>query len=259
MRKLENKVALITGSSRGIGQEIALGFIREGASVVITGRTKDALESLAQKIEKEKGRVLVLPADLSDSKAPEKLVQHAQENFGNLDILVNNAGLGSVPRPMPVVNFDDDFWNATLMLNLTVPYLLCKAVLPTFLKQKRGRIINIASIAGKVGLFHGAAYSASKHGLLGLTRTLAIEVAKEGITVNAVCPGPGRTSMNNTRIRYDAKRLGIGLKELEERITPIGRRLEPEEIAPLVIQLASDESAAITGQAFNVCGGLHMS
>jgi ketoreductase len=103
---------------------------------------------------------------------------------------------------------------------------------------------------------HAAAYTASKHGVLGLTRALALEVAREGITVNAICPGPVRTEMNDRRVEYDAKRLGISIQELESRLTPIGRRLEPEEIVPMAILLASGESAAITGQAFNVCGGI---
>ena len=124
------------------------------------------------------------------------------------------------------------------------------------LKNKRGRIINIASINAKLPAIHGAAYAASKHGLLGLTRTLALEVARDGITVNAICPGPVRTEMNDRRLEYDSKRLGVSIAELESRLTPIGRRLDPEEIVPIAILLASDQSAAITGQAFNICGGL---
>jgi ketoreductase len=126
------------------------------------------------------------------------------------------------------------------------------------LRKRKGRIINVASIAGKMGLLHGVAYAASKHGLLGLTRTLALEVAGAGITVNAICPGPVRTAMNDKRLEYDAHRLGVRVEDLEGSLTPIGRRLEPEEIVPLAVLLASDESAAITGQAFNICGGVAM-
>ena len=173
----------------------------------------------------------------------------AEEELGSLDILVNNAGLGSSSDPKPVIDFDDRFWDRSLALNLTVPYLLCKAVLPSMIKRKGGRIINIASLASRTPQIHGVAYAASKHGLLGLTRTLALEVAKDGITVNAICPGPVQTEMNDRRIQYDSGRLGIEFSELEARLTPIGRRLQPPEMVPMAILLASDESAAITGQA----------
>ncbi|GIW80303.1 MAG: hypothetical protein KatS3mg105_2110 [Gemmatales bacterium] len=175
---------------------------------------------------------------------------------GPVEILVNNAGVGSSANPRPVVDFDDDFWDHTLWLNLTVPYLFCRGVLPAMLDKKWGRIINVASINGKIPSVHGAAYTASKHGLLGLTRTLALEVAQDGITVNAICPGPVRTRMNDKRVQYDADRLGVSFQEREKAMTPIGRRLEPDEISPLAIYLASDDARAVTGQAMNVCGGV---
>ena len=202
---------------------------------------------------------MAIPADLLDLSTVPGLVGLAEKELGSLDILVNNAGLGSSSNPKPVIEFDDRFWERSLALNLTAPYLLCKAILPSMLRRKRGRIINIASIASRTPHFHGVAYSASKHGLLGLTRTLALEVARDGVTVNAICPGPVQTEMNDRRIRYDAQRMGMELSELEARITPIGRRLQPREIVPMAILLASDESAAITGQAFNICGGMAMS
>jgi NAD(P)-dependent dehydrogenase (short-subunit alcohol dehydrogenase family) len=127
------------------------------------------------------------------------------------------------------------------------------------LARRRGRIINIASINSRTGSLHGAAYAASKHGLLGLTRTLALEVARDGITVNAICPGPVRTRMNDRRLAYDTQRLGITLEKLEASLTPSGGRLDPEDIAPVAVYLASDEAARVTGQAWNVDGGMVMS
>jgi NAD(P)-dependent dehydrogenase (short-subunit alcohol dehydrogenase family) len=126
------------------------------------------------------------------------------------------------------------------------------------LSRHWGRIITIASINSKTGSLHGAAYAASKHGVLGLTRTLAMEVAEHGITVNAICPGPVRTVMNEKRLEYDAQRRGIAFKDLEASLNPIGRRLEPEEIAPLAVYLASDAAATVIGQAINIDGGLLM-
>ena len=255
-RKLEGRVALITGTSRGIGRAIAVGFGREGAAVGVTARSAVALQTLVDEIRQGGGKALAIPADLADVAVPARVVQQVLDSFGTIDILVNNAGIGSSSSPRPMVEFDDAFWHKTLALNLTAPYLLTKAVLPILLAKKWGRIINIASINGKLPAMHAAAYTASKHGLLGLTRALALEVAREGITVNAICPGPVHTEMNDRRVEYDAKRLGISIPELESRLTPIGRRLEPEEIVPMAVLLASPESAAITGQAFNVCGGI---
>lgn len=247
---------MITGTSRGIGRAIAVGFGREGAAVGVTARSAVALQTLVEEIRQGGGKALAIPADLADVAVPARVVQQVLDSFGTIDILVNNAGIGSSSSPRPMVEFDDAFWHKTLALNLTAPYLLTKAVLPILLAKKWGRIINIASINGKLPAMHAAAYTASKHGLLGLTRALALEVAREGITVNAICPGPVHTEMNDRRVEYDAKRLGISIPELESRLTPIGRRLEPEEIVPMAVLLASPESAAITGQAFNVCGGI---
>jgi NAD(P)-dependent dehydrogenase (short-subunit alcohol dehydrogenase family) len=254
---LQGRIALVTGGGRGIGRAIALGLAREGTSVAVSARSQDEIDSVVDEIRRIGGTAIAMRADLS-APDPQQLVELTLKALGTVDILVNNAGVGSAPSPRPVAEFDDEFWNLSLALNLTAPYLLCKAVLPSMLKKKRGRIINISSVAGKIGLIHASAYCASKHGLLGLTKALALEVAKDGITVNAICPGPVRTAMSDARLTYDAQRIGMPVDEVEAKMTPIGRRLVPEEIVPLVVLLASDVSAAITGQAFNICGGVTM-
>jgi NAD(P)-dependent dehydrogenase (short-subunit alcohol dehydrogenase family) len=258
MSLLVNRVALVTGAGRGIGRAIALAYAKEGARVVLTARTAGELDEVAGQIRKRGGTALALPADLSDRAVARQIVVDVEAAVGSIEILVNNAGIGSSSKPLPVVDFDDDFWDKTLAVNLTTPYLLCKAVLPGMLSRRWGRIINVASINGKIGSLHGAAYAATKHGLLGLTRTLAMEVAAQGITVNAICPGPVHTVMNDRRIEYDANRQGMAFEELEADLTPLRRRLEPDEIAPLAVYLASDGAATMVGQAINIDGGVLM-
>jgi NAD(P)-dependent dehydrogenase (short-subunit alcohol dehydrogenase family) len=255
---LADRVALITGAGRGIGRAIALAYAAAGARLALTARTVAELDDAVGKIRGAGGTAVAFPADLSDRQVPTKLVADVQQALGPVEILVNNAGVGSSANPRPLVEFDDDFWDLSLAVNLTAPYLLCKAVLPGMLARRWGRIITIASINGKIGSLHGAAYAASKHGVLGLTRTLAQEVAPHGITVNAICPGPVHTVMNDRRIEYDARRRGVAFQEQEASLTPLGRRLEPEEIAPLAVYLASDAAAAVVGQALNIDGGVLM-
>jgi NAD(P)-dependent dehydrogenase (short-subunit alcohol dehydrogenase family) len=259
MPRLKDRIALVTGGGRGIGRAIALAMASEGARVAVTARSAGELEEVVGTIRTKNGQALAVPADLSERAGCRQVVETVTKQWGPVEILVNNAGVGSSANPKPVVEFDDDFWELSLRLNLTAPYLLSKTVLPAMLKKRWGRIINIASINSKIGALHGAAYAASKHGLVGLTKSLALEVARDGITVNAICPGPVRTVMNDRRVAYDAERLGVSFEKQEQSLTPMGRRLEPEEIAPLAVFLASDDARMITGQSYNVCGGINMS
>jgi NAD(P)-dependent dehydrogenase (short-subunit alcohol dehydrogenase family) len=259
MGKLQDRVALVTGAGRGIGRAIAVAFAREGARVAVTARTAAELDEVVATITAAGGRAIAVRADVADRDAVRRLVPDVAGRLGDVEVLVNNAGVGSSSSPRPFVDFDDAFWDLSLAVNLTAPYLLCKAVLPAMLARRRGRIINVASINGRIPTLHAAAYIASKHGLLGLTRALALEVSRDGITVNAVCPGPVHTVMNDRRVAYDAQRRGVSFEEQAGSMTLIGRRLEPEEIAPLAVYLASDDAAAVTGQAFNICGGIAMS
>lgn len=256
--QLKEKSALITGASRGIGRAIAMAFAEEGASLAVTGRDEEALASLVDEVTDLGTHCKAVVADLAQEGAAQEVYNQARAALGAIDILVNNAGIGSSANPKPVVDYDDDFWELLIRVNLTIPYQFTKLVLPEMLEKQYGRIINVSSINGKIGSLHGAAYATSKHGLLGLTRTVAMEVVKDGITVNAICPGPVHTLLNDIRIAYDAQRIGITVDEIESRMTPMGRRLEPEEIAPLAVYLASAASAAMTGQAINIDGGVLM-
>lgn len=256
--KLKGNAALITGASKGIGRAIALAFANEGADLAVTGRNVGELRSLAEAAEAQGVKCVVIDADLAARGAVAAVFNQAKARLGSIQVLVNNAGVGSSANPKPVLNYDDDFWEMMMYVNLTVPYLLSKAVLPDMLAARYGRIINIASINGKMAALHGAAYAASKHGLLGLTRTLAMETVKDGITVNAICPGPVHTLINDLRLQYDALRLGKTFAEIESSVTPMGRRLEPDEISPLAVYLASKDSTPMTGQAINIDGGVLM-
>jgi NAD(P)-dependent dehydrogenase (short-subunit alcohol dehydrogenase family) len=256
--KLKDKVAIVTGSGRGIGRAIAIAFAQEGADLALAARTREQLETVSKVVEELGRRAITIPTDVSDRSSIRTMVDQVLKTFGTVDILVNNAGVGSSANPKPLVEYDDEFWDYSLAVNLTSAYICCKAVLPAMLKKKAGSIINTASVAGKIGLVHGCAYSATKHGLIGLTRSIALEVAIEGIRVNAICPGPVRTDMFLKRMKYDEDLQGASIEDQERSYTPMGRILDPMEIAPLAVYLASDDSGAMTGQAITISGGMLM-
>ncbi len=258
MTGMNGRVALVTGAGRGIGRAIAQALAAEGANVVASARTDDELQSLVSEITQTGGQATSLQVDLSDRDQARHLLERAAFQAGPVDILVNNAGVGSSGDPRPFVEFRDEYWDLSLEVNLTVPYLLTKQALPHMLEQGWGRVITVASINGRRPALHASAYTASKHGVIGLMRAIALEVASTGVTVNCINPGPVKTLMNDLRIEYDAERLGRDLSEHERGLTPIGGRLVPEDIAPMAVYLASDAARMITGQAYNICGGVNM-
>ncbi len=255
---MSDRIALVTGAGRGIGRSIAVHLAAAGHRVAVTARTQTQIDEVVREITANGGTALAFAADLTKRGNLPALVAQVKEAWGPIQILVNNAGIGSSSMPRPVVSFDDDFWDLTMELNVTVPYQLTKLVLLDMLAAGWGRVINMSSINAKVGSFHGAAYAASKHAIAGLTKSTAMEVAAHGVTCNAICPGVTATLLNDKRVEYDSERTGESFEELEAKASPLGRRLLPDEIAPLATFLASDGAGAINGQLLNVCGGTVM-
>ncbi|BDG02654.1 SDR family NAD(P)-dependent oxidoreductase [Anaeromyxobacter oryzae] len=257
MDAVEGRVALVTGGGRGIGRAIALALARAGAHVAVAARSVPEIEAVAAEVARLGRRTLFLPLDVSDRAAVARAPGLVAEELGPVDILVNNAGTHA---SMPVHKMDDATWDAILAVDLTGPMLLTRACLPAMYERGFGRIVNVASVAGKIGLKHGSAYSAAKHGLIGFTRSLALEAAKKGVTVNAICPSWTETQMLDEAVEAIAR--ATGRSEAEARATilrsnPLGRAALPEEVAEAAVFLV--RNAAVTGQAIHVDGGEVMS
>jgi 3-oxoacyl-[acyl-carrier protein] reductase len=246
-KQLEGQVAVVTGASRGIGRAIALTLATEGAKVVVNyAQSSTAAEDIVATITAAGGEALSLPADVSHADQVDALMSGTLEAFGRIDILVNNAG---ITRDTLLLRMKLEDWQAVIDLNLTGVFLCTKAVAKGMLKQRSGRIINIASVAGQMGNPGQANYSAAKAGVIGFTKTVAKELASRGVTVNAVAPGFIKTDMTGD------------LPNTEDilKFIPLGRFGQPDDIAGMVRFLAADPAAAyITGQVFNVDGGMVM-
>jgi 3-oxoacyl-[acyl-carrier protein] reductase len=245
MFDLTGKAALVTGATGGIGEAIARALHARGASVTLTGRREAELARVAEALGGE--RVIVAPADLSDASAPAALVERVEGAFGALDILVNNAGF---TRDMLALRMGDADWNAVLEVDLNAPFRLARAALRGMMKRRQGRIVSIASIVGVTGNAGQANYAAAKAGLIGMSKSLAQEVATRGVTVNVVAPGFVKTAM--TDALPEAARTA-----LLSRI-PTGRMGAPEDVAAAVVYLSSAEAGWVTGQTIHVNGGMAM-
>ncbi len=255
---LAGRKAVVTGSSRGIGHSIALALAQSGADVAVTARSMPQLQELADQIRSLGRHSLAITCDVTDPAQAKQMATAVIEDLGRVDILVNNAG-GSGSHKF--LNHPDELWHEMLILNLTSVYYVTKAFVPSMVEERWGRIINIASIASKRGGRYIAAYTAAKHGVLGLTRAIARELVPHQITVNAICPGYVDTSMTGSNIANIAARTGMTetqARERLERMSPQQRLMEPEEVASLAVFLAQDASKGITGQAINVDGGAVM-
>jgi len=244
MFRLDGKPALVTGASGGMGAAIARALHAQGARVVVSGTRRERLEQLAEELGEG---AFVCPADLRDAAEPNALIEAAEEVSGPLHILVNNAGM---TRDMLALRMSDLDWQAVLDIDLSAPFRLARAALRGMLRRRAGRIINISSIVGVTGNAGQANYAAAKAGLIGMTKSLAQEVASRGITVNVVAPGFVETAM--TGALTDAQKTKIS-----EQI-PLGRIGQPDDVAGAVAYLASDAAAWVTGATLHVNGGMAM-
>jgi len=251
--RLEGKVALVTGASRGIGEAISRRFAREGARVALAARDEEACRRIAGEIEDSGGKAMTAKTDVTDARSIAETVSAVVSRWGRIDVLVNNAGLGG---STPLSDRDDSRWDAILATNLTAVFRVTREALPHL--PDGARIINLSSVAGRFGVAGLGAYSATKHGVIGLTRSFALELAPRGITVNAMCPGWVETDMGRSGWRGVGERHGGDEKEgrrLAAEMAPLKRIIDPDEVAGLAAYLASDDARSITGQAIVLDGG----
>ncbi|MDR7417535.1 MAG: 3-oxoacyl-[acyl-carrier-protein] reductase [Armatimonadota bacterium] len=248
MGRLRDQVAVVTGASGGIGSRIALALAREGAALVVHyRRNAEAAARVVAEIEAAGGRAIARPGDLADPEQAATVVAAATEAYGRLDVLVNNAG---VTRDGLVLRMKDEDWQTVVQTNLTATFYCIRAALREFVRQRRGRIINIVSTAGQGGNAGQANYVAAKAGVIGLTRAVAREVGSRGITVNAVAPGYIEAGMT--------ERLAPEVTARYMAQIPLGRAGSPDDVAAAVVFLASADAGYITGQVLNVDGGMVM-
>src|SRR4051812_3271762 len=256
MNKLSSRTALITGGGRGIGRAIAFALAREGARIAVIARTEEEVSRVAFEVKAEtQVETMYATCDVADRESVELALADVRERLGTIDILVNNAGIA---ESAPLIKTSNELWQRHIAVNLTGTFYFTRAVLPAMIERGWGRVVNIASIAGKTGAPYIAAYAASKHGVLGLTRSAALEVASKGVTVNAICPGYVDTEMTTRALETIEAKTGKSIADALEtiqRMSPQNRLVTPEEVAALALLLASHEGRGINGQAINVDGG----
>ncbi|HEX2439096.1 MAG TPA: SDR family NAD(P)-dependent oxidoreductase [Methylomirabilota bacterium] len=249
--RLPDKVTLVTGAASGIGRAIALAAAREGARVAVLDLNADGAAAVAREITTAGGQAQAWPLDVTDPARVNAVVEEIVKRWSTVHVLVNCAGWD---KPIPFVETTPDFWDRILAINLKGPIACTHAVLPPMIAQGYGKIVSIASDAGRVGSTGEAVYSAAKGGLIAFTKTIARETARHRINVNCVCPGPSDTPLFQKEFAGPSPKLAESLK----RVIPWGRLGVPEDVAPAVVFLASDEAGYITGQTLSVSGGLTM-
>lgn len=254
--KFQGKTVVVTGASEGIGKAVAEAFGRDGALVAICARTEENLRQAAAELRDAGADVFSKTCDVNQRDQVDAFFEAVEQRWERVDVLVNNAGVGG---PTPIHDPRDDRWRLVLGVTLNGSFFSSRCALKTM--PKGGRIINFSSVLGRFGVPGYTAYCTAKHGILGFTRALALEVASRKITVNAVCPGWVETKMARQGMEVGAKGSGITYEEFREQAleqVPLKEMIDPEEVARLVCYLASPEARNITGQAYNICGGQTM-
>jgi NAD(P)-dependent dehydrogenase (short-subunit alcohol dehydrogenase family) len=248
--RLSDRTALVTGGSQGIGRAVALAMAAEGARVAVAARTVPALDEVAAHCGHD---AVALALDVTDEHACGAAVTRAEEELGRIDILVNSAG---VAESSPFLSTDTGTWRRIMAVDLDGPFWLIRATLPGMLERGTGAVVSIASLAARAGYPYVAAYTAAKHGLLGLTRSLAAEYARRGVTFNCVCPWYVDTPMTEAAVANIVAATGRTEEQARRHLrTPQGRLVRPDEVAEVCVLLASDAGRGINGQAINVDGG----
>ncbi len=252
---LEGLGAVVTGGGRGIGAAVARALADEKVNVVVAARTSSEIVAVAEAIAADGRSAYALECDVTDETSVARLAMHARDRLGGIDILVNNAGIA---RSAPVHETSLQDWNRQLAVNATGTFLCTRAFVPQMVERGWGRIINIASVAGVTGDQYLSAYSASKHAVLGLTRSVAAEVVRHGITVNAICPGYVDTAMTDASVARIKAKTGRSEADALEAIlatTPQHRLIQPTEVAHMVLSLCHEEAGSINGEAIIIDGG----
>ncbi|MEO9192516.1 MAG: SDR family NAD(P)-dependent oxidoreductase [Polyangia bacterium] len=254
---LDGKNALVTGAGRGIGRALAIGLAAEGAAVALVARSRGELDAVAAEITAAGGRAVVAVADVTDGAQVQSACRAALDAFGSIDILVNNAG-GQAAGPVRFAETKPELWWRTIELNLRSAYLFCHALVPSMVERRWGRVINVGSVGSKVGLPLLTDYCAAKHGLIGLTRALAVEVASKNVTINAICPGYVDTELARAGMTQRAATVKKSVEDLQKLYVdsiPQKRAILPEECVASVLFLCSDGGGRTTGEAINISGG----